>query len=199
VRSRSVRGSPERPGAIWHPSPNFWPGRAGCGVEGIVLHGTAGGDGPGVAAFLSDPATEASTHFVIGQDGTVFQLVRLRDSAWGNGIPDHPSWSRIAELGSTNPNRYTVSIEHAKESADNSDPLTAEQLRASVALVRWLLTELPRRGLAADRLVAHRDAGQLAEIVIGHFQIDSVNRAHCPGTWDWDAYRRLLRQVRGCP
>jgi N-acetyl-anhydromuramyl-L-alanine amidase AmpD len=199
VRSQDLGGGPDRREAIWHPSPNFWPGRAGCGVEGIVLHGTAGGDGPGVAAFLSDPATEASTHFVIGQDGTVFQLVRLRDSAWGNGIPNHPSWPPIDELGSINPNRYTVSIEHAKRSADNSDPLTAAQLRSSVALVRWLLTELPRRGLAGNRLVVHRDAGELAEIVIGHFQIDSVNRARCPGTWDWDAYHRLLRQALRVP
>ncbi len=161
-------------------------------MDGIVLHGTAGGDGPGVAALLSNPAREASTHFVIGQDGTVFQLVRLADSAWGNGIPDHPSWPLIAERAPVNPNHYTVSIEHAKHSTDNSDPLTTPQLRASLALVRWLLAELPRRGLAGDHLVARRDAGELANIVIGHFQIDSVNRAHCPGTWDWDAYRRRL-------
>lgn len=146
-----------------------------------------------MAAFLSDPATEASTHFVIGQDGAVLQLVRLADSAWGNGIPDHPTWPVVAELGATNPNRYTVSIEHAKHSTDNSDPLTAAQLLASVALVRWLLAELPGRGLASDRLVARRDAGELADVVIGHCRIDSVSRAHCPGTWDWDGYLRLLR------
>ena len=129
---------------------------------------------------------------MIGQDGAVHQLVRLRDAAWGNGIPDHPLWPVIAERGATNPNHYTVSIEHAKHSTDNSDPLTPAQLSASVALVRWLLTELPRRGLAGDRLIAARDAGALPAIVIGHFQIDSVNRAHCPGTWDWGAYYALL-------
>jgi N-acetyl-anhydromuramyl-L-alanine amidase AmpD len=129
---------------------------------------------------------------VIGQDGAVHQLVRLRDSAWGNGIPDLPHWPVISERGSTNPNHYTVSIEHAKHSIDNSDPLTPVQLSASVALVRWLLTELPRLGLAGDRLIAARDAGALPDAVIGHFQIDSVNRAHCPGTWDWGAYYALL-------
>jgi N-acetyl-anhydromuramyl-L-alanine amidase AmpD len=118
--------------------------------------------------------------------------VRLRDSAWGNGIPDHPRWAVIAERGTTNPNHYTVSIEHAKHSADNSDPLTPAQLTASVALVRWLLDELPRLELAGDRLVAACAAGALSDIVVGHCQIDSVNRAHCPGTWDWGAYYRLV-------
>ena len=183
---------PDLAGAIWHPSPNFWPGREGCGVEGIVLHGTAGGDGPSVAAFLSDPSREASTHFVIGQDGAVFQLVRLRDSAWGNGIPVHSRWPLIAERTGVNPNRYTISIEHAKPSADNSDPLTPAQLRASVSLVRWLLAALPELGLAGDHLVERRDSGSLRDIVIGHCDIDSVTRAHCPGTWDWDGYLELL-------
>ena len=180
------------PGAIWHPSPNFWPGRDGCGVDGIVLHGTAGGDGPSAAALLSDPAREASTHFVIGQDGALFQLVRLRDSAWGNGIPVEPRWPLITGRRRVNPNRYTVSIEHAKRSADNSDPLTAAQLAASVALVRWLLDTLPVLGLAGDHLLERRNAGALRDVVIGHCDIDSVTRAHCPGTWDWDGYLALL-------
>ncbi|MBV9278470.1 MAG: N-acetylmuramoyl-L-alanine amidase [Chloroflexi bacterium] len=183
---------PDLPGAIWHPSPNFWPGRDGSAVDGIVLHGTAGGDGPGVAAMLSDPAREASTHLVIGQDGAVFQLVRLRDSAWGNGIPDHPRWPLVGERAGVNPNRYTVSIEYAKRSPDNSDPLTDAQLVASVALVRRLLDLLPTLGLAGDHLLERRAAGALREIVVGHCDIDSVTRAHCPGTWDWDAYLALL-------
>jgi N-acetylmuramoyl-L-alanine amidase len=191
-RDKAAPEGPDLPGAIWHPSPNLWCGRDGSAVEGIVLHGTAGGDGPSVAAMLSDPAREASTHFVIGRDGAVFQLVRLRDSAWGNGIPDHPRWPLVTERGGVNPNRYTVSIEHAKHSADNSDPLTDAQLVSSVALVRWLLSVLPELGLATERFVERRDSGALRDIVIGHCDIDSVNRAHCPGTWDWDAFVALL-------
>jgi N-acetyl-anhydromuramyl-L-alanine amidase AmpD len=142
--------------------------------------------------MLSDPAREASTHFVIGQDGTVLQLVRLRDSAWGNGIPNRPRWPLVTERAGVNPNRYTVSIEHAKRSADNSDPLTDAQLVASLALVRRLLGLLPELGLAGERFVERLGAAALHEIVVGHCDIDSVNRAHCPGTWDWDAYLALL-------
>lgn len=192
--SPAADGPPDVPGAIWHPSPNFWPGRDGLRVEGIVLHGTAGGDGPGVAASLSDPATEASTHFVIGQDGGVLQLVRLRDSAWGNGIPVEPRWPVVLERPGVNPNRYTVSIEHAKFSPDNSDPLTEAQLRASVGLVRLLLGLLPQRRLAGHRLLAATASGELSAAVVGHCEIDSVTRAHCPGTWDWTTYLGLLRQ-----
>jgi N-acetylmuramoyl-L-alanine amidase len=194
--SPAADGLADVPEAIWHPSPNFWPGRDGWGVDGIVLHGTAGGDGPGVAALLSTPSTEASTHLVIGQDGAVHQLVRLRDSAWGNGIPVEPRWPLVAERAGVNPNRYTVSIEHAKHSADNSDPLTPAQLRASVAVVRWLLTALPRLGLAGDRLSAAVASGAIGSVVVGHSEIDSVTRAHCPGTWDWAGYLRLLGAER---
>src|SRR5207244_2040311 len=101
----------------------------------------------------------------IGQDGAVFQLVRLRDSAWGNGIPVHPRWPLIAERTGVNPNRYTVSIEHAKPSADNSDPLTPAQLRASVSLVRWLLAALPDLGLDLSTQMA-RCAACTARFVV---------------------------------
>jgi N-acetyl-anhydromuramyl-L-alanine amidase AmpD len=174
--------------AEWHPSPNFWTGRQGCKVDGIILHGTAGGDGPGVAGFLSQPSSNASVHFVIGQDGHVFQLVALTDAAWGNGIVNHPSWPVITENGNTNPNLYTVSIEHCKHSTDNSDQLTPAQAEASVALVRWLLTTLEARGLASPAFIRRRDAGDLARIVTGHYAIDGVDRGRCPGSFDWDRY-----------
>jgi N-acetyl-anhydromuramyl-L-alanine amidase AmpD len=185
------------PSATWIPSPNFWPGRRGSKVEGIVLHGTAGGDGAAAASWLANPASGASVHFVIGQDGDVHQLVALGDSAWGNGIPQNPTWSVVHEQGSTNPNLYTVSVEHAKHSTDNSDALTPAQLAASVALVGWLLDELPRRGLASATFVQRRAAGDLTTIVTGHYAIDSVDRARCPGTFDWDAYRARLGGAQG--
>jgi N-acetylmuramoyl-L-alanine amidase len=182
------------PRAEWHPSPNLWWGRDGCRVEGIILHGSAFGDGPSVAAYLRGPSSEASVHFVLGQDGHVQQLVALADTAWGNGIVHRPSWPVVAEMGTTNPNRYTVSIEHCKHSPDNSDPLTPAQTEASLELVRWLLVGLEERGLASAGFVRHRDAGDLARIVTGHSAIDSVDRAGCPGTFDWDGYYRGLRR-----
>jgi N-acetyl-anhydromuramyl-L-alanine amidase AmpD len=176
------------PQAEWHPSPNFWTGRQGSKVDGIILHGTAGGDGPGVAGFLSQSSTKASVHFVIGQDGHVFQLAALADAAWGNGIVNRPSWPVVAENGNTNPNLYTVSIEHCKHSTDNSDALTPAQAEASVALVRWLLAALEERGLASAAFIQHRNAGDLVRIVTSHSAIDGVDRARCPGTFDWDGY-----------
>jgi len=187
------------PGARWHPSPNLWRGRDGCRVDGIVLHGSAGGDGAAVAELLCRPSREASTHFVIGQDGTVLQLVLLEDTAWGNGIPVRPTWPAVARNGAVNPNRYTVSIEHAKLSADNSDALTSAQLDASLALVAWLLEELERSGLASPEMRAACRAGDLGAVVVGHQHIDSVTRAHCPGTWDWDGYHRRLRRRYAAP
>jgi hypothetical protein len=178
--------------ADWHPSPNFWKERQGRKVDGIILHGTAGGEGATVADYLSQPSSNASVHFVIGQDGHVFQLVALTDTAWGNGIVNHPSWPVITENGNTNPNLYTVSIEHCKHSTDNSDQLTPAQAEASVGLTRWLLAALEERGLASAAFIRSRNAGDLARIVTGHFALDSVDRGRCPGTFDWGGYYTRL-------
>jgi N-acetyl-anhydromuramyl-L-alanine amidase AmpD len=184
------------PPAEWRPSPSFWQGRAGSKVDGIILHGTAGGDGPGVASYLSQASTGASVHFVIGQDGHIFQLVALADSAWGNGIPQRSTWPLVAQNAPANPNLYTVSIEHAKASTDNSDALTPAQMDASVALVGWLLCELGPRGLASDAFLRRLAADDLATLVTSHASIDAVDRARCPGTFDWSGYYTRLRAAR---
>ena len=48
--------------------------------------GTAGGSSAeNIAAGDQNPASNGSTHYVIGQDGTVVQCVDESDAAWGNG------------------------------------------------------------------------------------------------------------------
>src|SRR5260221_11935898 len=53
--------------------------------EWIVLHKTAsGGSAQNIATFFANDPAMASTHYVVGQDGTIVQCVLEKDGAAGN-------------------------------------------------------------------------------------------------------------------
>jgi N-acetyl-anhydromuramyl-L-alanine amidase AmpD len=141
--------------ASWRPSPNYWQGRDGQRLTGIVLHATAGYE-PGPVEWFQSAASQVSAHYIVNRDGTVIQTVREADSAWHAG--EVTSNSRFYR--GVNPNRTTIGIEHERD-ASNTSPLTPAQLAASLALVRSIV----------------RRHGPLE--IIAHDEID-VGRV-CPG------------------
>src|SRR6478609_6149482 len=126
---------PDYPLAIWLPSPNFWPG--GDGNQLIVVHATASGGvqtGRQLATGqeFTDPNAQnaASVHYINDIDGTVYQIVRENDSAWGNCCATGASpFDHVY-----NWNKKSISIENVKYSNDNSEPLTPVQYLSLVAL-----------------------------------------------------------------
>lgn len=165
--------------AISIPNSNFFPGRDGLKPRWIVLHGTAGGTSAEAIGnyFASTVGTgnPVSSHYVIGVDGTVVQCVAEADGAYGNGVltAGHATfWDE-----SVNPNLTTISIEHCKANTDNSNGLSAAQQAASFDLVndicnRW---DIPKRNADASGGIT------------GHYSLDPVNRANCPGPYPWPA------------
>jgi N-acetyl-anhydromuramyl-L-alanine amidase AmpD len=178
--------------AIWIPSPFYWQGHAGFAVRWIIIHGTAGGSSAqGVAEWFQNSQSQASTHYVIGQDGTVVQCVAESNSAWGNGIVQNgpgcnPAYTAGIPAGDaghgqwwnngTNPNWETISIEHVKPHIDNSDQLTSAQQEASFALVADL----------CDRWNIPRHWADAEGGITGHFSIESIDRSSCPGPYPWE-------------
>ncbi len=162
--------------ALWMPTSHYWNGYGGYGPRWIILHGTAGGSSAqNIAQFFQNNNPPTSTHYVVGQDGTVVQCVLESNAAWGNGILSaghDPWWS-----DSINPNLQTISIEHVKPAIDNSTLITSAQQAASFALVEHLCKTHNIAARAADS-----NGG-----ITGHFSIDPVNRARCPGPYPWDA------------
>ncbi len=162
---------------IQHPSPNH-SSRSGWKPDLIVEHITAGSTAAGAIATLCDPAREASAHFVVDRDGTVYQLVPLDRAAWANGTSSTPSDKRYygrATLEAVrnrrvNANLYTVSIEHVCVSGG---ALTKEQLAASIALHKHIIAEAQRLygvAIPADR-----------QHIVGHCEINPVTKPNCPG------------------
>jgi len=102
--------------AQWRgPTPNRVPGGM-VEVRGVVVH-IADGFYEGTISHQLDPATEVSSHFIVGRDGRIAQMVDTADKAWtqkaGNGHwisvecegfscdsphhGSHPGWEKLTE------------------------------------------------------------------------------------------------------
>jgi N-acetyl-anhydromuramyl-L-alanine amidase AmpD len=110
--------------------PNYTPGRTEKPTL-IVIHITEGLRDSVYQTFLTEPK---STHFMVNKDGSIWQFVRSKDTAWGNGVVDQPTSSIVLEKKG-NPNNYSVSIEH--EGYSTTD-ITPEQYDSSYKLVKYL-------------------------------------------------------------
>ena len=159
----------------WNPSPNF-SSREGRMIIAIVDHITAGAF-PGCLDWLKNPASQASAHYIITKLGRIIQLVKEGDKAWHANPANRPSWTLY---DGTNPNLYTIGIEHEGQSGD---VFTEAQYQSSLFLHKELTLKY---GISID-----------TDHIIGHYRIDSVNRPNCPGSgFPWD---RLFNDLKGGP
>ncbi|SLN31318.1 N-acetylmuramoyl-L-alanine amidase AmiD precursor [Falsiruegeria litorea R37] len=130
-------------GAIWHPSPNCGPRRDGLTPSLVVVHYTAMQSAEAALERLCDPAAEVSAHYLIGQDGTLWQMVREADRAWHAGAGE---WHGRCDI-----NSRSVGIE-----LDNrGDHPFAEPQMAT--LERLLPQILSRWGIASAGVIGHSD------------------------------------------
>lgn len=158
----------------WVGTPNYTKGRGGRKPIAIVNHITAG-KYPGCLSWLQNPSAKASANYLITKAGQILQLVKDEDTAWANGGVNKPSWSLY---DGTNPNRYTISIEHEAMAGES---LTEEQYQATLWLHRQLIA---KHGIPVDQ-----------DHIIGHYRIDSVKKANCPGPgFPWE---RLFADLKG--
>lgn len=155
-------------------SPNYKTGRKGRKVIAIVNHITAGSM-PGCLAWMQNPDSKASAHYLITRAGEIFQLVRDEDTAYHAGIANKPTWGLY---DGSNPNYYTLGIEHE---CLGGGELTEAQYQASL----WIHGQLiGKYNFPIDN-----------NHIIGHYRIDSVNRPNCPGpNFPW---ARLFKDLKG--
>lgn len=174
------------PGAVWTPwkyesesGPTYYRGM--CDPIAVVNHIMQGYHQTALE-WARQGHYGASWHFTIARDGRVWQHLELNDGGYHAGIGANrtPSW-KLWKGHDFNINGYTIGIEHEGKTGE---PYPAAQMQASAKLAAWLCEEL---GIPADR-----------DHLIGHYEIDSVDRPNDPGpTWPWDRYIELVEAEMG--
>ncbi len=129
---------------IWHPSPNFGARRDGVLPELIVIHYTAMESAEAALDRLCDPAAEVSAHFLIGNDGRLWQMVGEPWRAWHAGAGE---WQ-----GREDVNSRSIGIE-----LDNrgTHPFSEPQM----AVLEGLLADIMARwGIRPEGVIGHSDS-----------------------------------------
>lgn len=160
------------PNIQWSPSPNY-SSREGRKIIAIVDHITDGGY-PGCLEWLQNPISQASAHYLVTKTGLIFQLVKDENKAWDAGEVVGCTWSLY---DGTNPNLYTVGIEHEGLSGDS---LTEAQYQSTLWLHKQLISKW---GIPIDN-----------NHIIPHSLINK-NHGGCPGNgFPWT---RLFNDLKG--
>ena len=164
---------PDHPGAEVRVSPNFTARRGTDRPDMIILHYTGMPTAEGAEAWLCDPASEVSSHYLVHEDGRIVQMVRESDRAWHAG---KSSWH-----GTVDVNSWSVGIEIVNPGHDLGYPaFPARQIHAVIGLCTDIIG---RHGIAPERILAHSDVApgrkvdpgerfpwrKLAQAGVGHY------------------------------
>jgi len=138
---------PDEPSAEVRVSPNFGPRRDTPKPDMIVLHYTGMPTGAGAEAWLCDPASEVSSHYLVHENGHIVQMVRESDRAWHAG---KSSW-----FGRTDINSCSVGIEIVNPGHSLGYPgFPQRQIEAVIGLCKGIAA---RHAIPATRVLAHSD------------------------------------------
>ncbi|ESX05391.1 N-acetylmuramoyl-L-alanine amidase [Mesorhizobium sp. LSJC268A00] len=138
---------PDEPSAEVRVSPNFGPRRETLRPDMIVLHYTGMATGAAAEAWLCDPASEVSSHYLVHEDGRIIQMVRESDRAWHAGAS---SW-----FGRRDINSCSVGIEIVNPG--HSLGYSAFPKRQVEAVIGLCLGIIERHSITAQRVLAHSD------------------------------------------
>ncbi|HEX8986333.1 MAG TPA: N-acetylmuramoyl-L-alanine amidase [Rhodocyclaceae bacterium] len=126
-------------GVVSVPSPNFDERRPNY----VIIHQTSDDTADEALATLTDPERKVSAHYLVGRDGTLYQLVDEAKRAWHAGA----SWWH----GDTDLNSVSIGIELDNNGAE---PFAEPQIRRLMAL----LDDLKQRyKIPTDNFLAHGD------------------------------------------
>ncbi len=129
------------------PSPNQGTRSDGKRPSMILLHYTGMEDGVSALQRLCNPLAEVSAHYLVWEDGRIFQLVPEAARAWHAG--------RSCWRGETDVNSVSIGIEIVNRGHDFDYPDFPDvQIEAVIALCRDVAE---RNGIAPGMLLAHSD------------------------------------------
>ncbi len=128
------------------PSPNH-DSRDGCAVDMLVLHYTGMRSCSSALDRLIDPAAKVSAHYVVDEEGSIWQLVQEDMRAWHAG----KSFWR----GATNINQRSIGIEIVNPGHEfGYRPFPIAQMQSVIHLCKDILN---RHAIPAENVVGHSD------------------------------------------
>ncbi|RWM92528.1 MAG: N-acetylmuramoyl-L-alanine amidase [Mesorhizobium sp.] len=136
---------PDESSAEVRVSPNFGPRRET--VDMIVLHYTGMETGAGAEAWLCDPASAVSSHYLVHEDGRIVQMVRESDRAWHAG---KSSWFGRSDINSCSVGIEIVNPGHSLGYRN----FPKRQIDAVIGLCKGIVQ---RHSIPAQRVLAHSD------------------------------------------
>lgn len=125
-------------------SPNHKARPAGVKPSLVVLHASAGKSDAGDLSWICSPQSKVSYHYLIGRDGTVYELVRPERIAYHAGESE---WK-----GRKFCNQYSIGVSWCNRH-DGVETLTGKQ----VAAMRELLDHLAAQFPSVTEVVTHKD------------------------------------------
>jgi len=161
-------------------SPNHYSGRNGWKADMIVCHITEGGFS-GSVSWLCNTASQASSHFVIGTQGQIEQLVDLCDGSWCNGTSTTKTQNTFygnsanpyIRARSTNANYFTYTLEFEGYSyKERYGALTEPQYQAALGVMKQIINHMK----SAYGVTFTPDR----EHLIGHFEVSPITKPNCP-------------------
>lgn len=146
-------------------------------IDTIVIHVMEGSMASARSWFMA-PESQVSSHYGIDKLGNIEQWVAEENTAWANGRVDHPTADIVLHRLGSNPNNWTISIEHE---GSGKEPLTDAQKEASTELIYDICS---RRDIPIDR-----------QHVLRHHEIYSLKS--CPGVISVDELVAIASAMTG--
>lgn len=132
---------------IKHPSPNFGPRPDGCPIDILVLHYTGMTSGKAALDRLCDPESYVSCHYMVEEDGRIFQMVEEDKRAWHAG---RGKWQDCSDV-----NSHSIGIEIVNPGHEfGYRPFPEVQIASVIALAGDIVA---RHAIPASRVIAHSD------------------------------------------
>ncbi|MBZ8119688.1 N-acetylmuramoyl-L-alanine amidase [Roseovarius sp. LXJ103] len=134
---------PAQRAVICQPSPNFGARRGGVLPDILVIHYTNMQTAEAALARLCDPDAAVSCHYLIAEDGRLWQLVPEAERAWHAGLG---CWGAVDEI-----NSRSIGIELANR---GTHPFPEPQMHVLEELVRGIMA---RWSIPPERVIGHSD------------------------------------------
>ncbi|MEV4917667.1 N-acetylmuramoyl-L-alanine amidase [Streptomyces tirandamycinicus] len=168
-----VEGELDHAGAVWTAASGANWRRADrpddYTIDRVVIHVVQGSYRTALKVF-KDPGHGAATHYVVGGDGRVAQMIRELDVAF--------------HAGNRDVNERSIGIEH-EGFVDRPEDFTDAMYASSARLTAGICA---RYGIPVDR-----------EHIIGHVEVPGTDHTDPGPHWDWDRYIPMVRQAAARP